>query len=138
MFVRVLIDLVFVVFEPVTHKVRTFSNETSARKRINAMTRTTPDPIQHHGLLHQLLLPTKGFSAYSPPQQAVRDIFSSIISSPHGAPIESRGGTGQINEQGAFITPMRQENGSSTLPAAIGSPASISLRRRDPTNNQNT
>ena len=70
----------------------------------------------------------------------MRDIFSSKISSPHGAPIESRGGTGQINEQGASITPTRQEDGSSKLTAAHRQPGehSFSSKGNDLLSNHTT
>jgi hypothetical protein len=128
----------FRCFDPVTYKFTTefelIFDEASARKRINAIYEyDARRDLKRQGLLHKLPLQANDYSAHSQPQQAVRDIFSSNVSSPHGIqPLESRGGTGQI-QKGASITPTRQEDGSSNFPRHIGSPASIPLYRMEPT-----
>jgi hypothetical protein len=125
----------FRCFDPVTYKFSTefelIFDETSARKRINALYEyDARRDLKRQGLLHKLPLQTDDFLSNSLPQQAVRDIFSSNVSSPHGLkPLESRGGTGQI-QQGAL--PTRQGDGSSVTPMADRQPGEHSSISKGP------
>ena len=74
------------VFDPVTYKFSTefelIFDEASALKRINSLYEyDSRRDLKRQGLLHKLPLQANDLLSNSPQQQAVRDIFSSIISS---------------------------------------------------------
>ena len=123
----------FRCFDPVTYKFSTefelIFDEASAKKRINSLYEyDARRDLKRQGNLHKLPLQTDDYSSDSPPQQAVRDIFSRDLESPPSALPRSGEGRDNTGLKGATFEHQGQGDGRSRYSAADRQPGEHSSK----------